>query len=281
MSLSRINVHYNPGLTQSQLFLQKTKGSIANYAQQLSTGKRINSAADDAAGMGISEKYKQSIKAYGKAAGNAGEGVAMLGVAEGTLGTIHDILQRMRELSVQASNDTNTAANRTAMQNEFDALASELDRIAATTEFNGNNIFSAATTNVTLHIGAYTTGNDDISVNFTGTNTTTLAVNALSLTNQATAHTAMTSIATAIDTISATRASLGAIQNRLEYTITNLNVAIEKTGAANSQIMDADIPSVVTALTQQQALSQAGMMGIRTALKDHSEGILTMLGALQ
>jgi flagellin len=229
--------------------------TTANKAmEKLSSGMRINRAGDDAAGLAISEKMRSQIRGLDQATRNAQDGISLVQTAEGALTEVHSMLQRMRELAVQSANDTNAAGDRTNLQAEATALATEIDRVVTSATFNGQAIFAAgakvlqvgadggATNQISLTIGAWT--------NVAGTAAATISTQAL-------ADGAITALDTAINTVSTTRSSLGAVQNTLEHTINNLSIASENMTAAESRIRDVDMAKEMTNVSKTTILSQA------------------------
>ena len=233
-------------------------GSLA----KLSSGLRINKAGDDAAGLSISEKMKNQISGLTQATRNAQDGISLIQTAEGALNETHSILNRMRDLSVQASNGTNSAEDLTAIQDEITSLTTEVDRIATTTDFNGtkllNGDLAAAGDGVTLQIGANNTTSEQMVVNIEAMGTTGLGLDTLDVTTDAAAASAaIDTIDGAIDLVSAQRSKLGANQNRLEHTINNLTTTKENLSEANSRIRDVDMAEEMMSFTKNNILSQA------------------------
>lgn len=243
-NIAALNTHRQMGSAQS--------AQMGNM-EKLSSGMRINKASDDAAGLSISEKMRGQIRGLEQGSRNAQDGISMIQTAEGAMGETHDILQRMRELAVQASNDTNTTEDRAAIQIEADALAKDINRIATNTQFNGQDLLTGAggpngDGSFALQVGA--NANQQISVSFadmtggtglsvtTGDDETTTAIPIA--TDSAVATAAITTINDAIKTVSAERSKLGATQNRLEHTINNLNTSAENLTSAESRIRDVD-----------------------------------------
>ncbi|WP_043930494.1 flagellin N-terminal helical domain-containing protein [Bacillus sp. EB01] len=226
--------------------------SAANNAQQssmekLSSGLRINKAGDDAAGLSISEKMRGQIRGLEKASQNAQDGISMIQVAEGALAEAQDILQRMRELSVQAANDTNYTEDRTAIADELGELKTELTRIKDTTQFNNQKLLDGTSAGnagtVTLQVGANAT--ESMTLDFTAATGIDLAgiittIGDIDVSDNGKAQTQITTFQTALDSVSAQRSKLGAYQNRLEHTINNLDNAAQNTTAAESRIRDVD-----------------------------------------
>lgn len=247
--------------------------------QKLSSGLRINSAADDAAGLAISEKMKSQINGLDMAQRNAQDGISLIQTAEGALNETQSILQRMNELAVQASNDTNTTQDRQAIQSEVNQLTSEINRIGNTTQFNTQTLLSGSLNDsfqiganqgqqmtvtigdmrsAALGISSASTGSGfSASLNVTDGSSSTVTEYALDLTSASSANNAITVIQNAINTVSTQRANLGAYQNRLEHTINNLGVASENLTAAESRITDVDMAKEMMTFTKDNILNQA------------------------
>ncbi|MBC7077455.1 MAG: flagellin [Synergistales bacterium] len=245
-NISALNAYRNLTITNS---------ALTKSMEKLSSGLRINRAADDAAGLAISEKMRGQIRGLAQAVRNAQDSISLIQTAEGALNETHAILQRMRELAVQAANDTNTTEDRRALQNEVTQLIAELDRIADQTEFNTQKLLDGSFA-ATLHIGANMDQNIAVSI---GTmDASALGLASLDITAQTTANEAVSLVDAAIQSVSSERSKLGAIQNRLEHTINNLSVAKENLTAAESRIRDLDMAEEMMAFTRSQILMQAG-----------------------
>jgi len=231
--------------------------AVNKSLEKLSSGLRINRAGDDAAGLAISEKMRGQIRGLDMAAKNAMDGISLIQTAEGNMQSIENILQRMRELAVQSSSDTNTSADRMQIQTEIVALVSEIDRIASQAEFNTMKLLDGSFSGKYFHIGA------NISQNITVTITSMTAAGLgmtgdnVSLSSQSTANNAISAIQVAIDSVSTARAKLGAIQNRLEYSIENLEVSSVNISAAESRIRDVNMAREMTNFTKNNILVQA------------------------
>lgn len=259
-----ITVLTNTASLNAQRNLNKTSQSLqANYAR-LSSGMRINSAGDDAAGLAISEGLKSQIRSLGQAERNANDGVSLLQTAEGAMNENSGILIRMRELAMQASTGTLGATERGHIQTEFSELTSEIDRIANVTQFNGQALLDGSNATFDFQVGIGTTANDTISATMVdltaanyGTNATDLT--GLDVSTAAGAQAALTSIDTAIADTSAARAGLGSTQNRLTVTVSNLQSTRENLSAANSRIRDVDVAEESAAMTRNNVLMQAGV----------------------
>ncbi len=243
----------------TQRSLAGTQGELSGVMQRLSSGFRINSAADDAAGLAISEKLRAQTRGLNQAARNAQDGVSVLQTAESAMGETQTILQRLRELAVQGANDTLTSGDRANIQSEVDQMLQEVDRFATTTEFNTNKLLSGsyATSSMTLQVGA----NQSQVISFTITTTTaaSLGVSGIAVSSQASANAAIASLDSAINTISTERAKMGSLQNRLQRTISNLNSQSEALTSSESRIRDADVAKEAINLTRLQILQQAGV----------------------
>ncbi len=261
-----LRINYNYESVASQRNLSSSQSSYGRAIEQLSSGLRINKAADDAAGLAVSEKLKNQVRGLNQAQRNAQDGISLLQTAEGALNETHSLLARMRELAVQSANDTLSNSDRVHIQDEVNQLLSEVDRIANSTQFNQINLLDGSASAVKLHVGANKeTGvfDNEVSVSLSATNTTTLAISTLgstaSMTTQSGANNAISTLDTAIDTISTARGKLGANQNRLDHMIESLGVATENAGAANSRIRDADVAQSVSEMVRSQILQQSTM----------------------
>lgn len=235
--------------------LSVTSGQMAKSLEKLSSGFRINRAADDAAGLSISEGLRSQIGGLKMAVRNSQDGISVVQTAEGALTETHAILQRMRDLAVQASNTGSQNTTAVAAANtEFQQLNGELDKISSTTSFGGQKLLDGTFSAKVFQTGA--NAGETVSVSIAASDSTTLGTNTLNLTTGASA--AITAVDAAIQTVSTDRASLGATQNTFEHTINNLNVAVENLSASESRIRDTDMASEMVNFTRSQILSQAG-----------------------
>jgi len=225
--------------------------SLATSLQRLSSGLRVNSAKDDAAGLAIADRMNAQIKGINVAIRNANDGISLAQTAEGALSTVTDVLQRMRELAVQAQNGSNGTSDRANLDTEFQQLSSEITRIASQTKFNGTAIVGAGAGAQVFQVGA----NNGDTMTITTATITTVTGDVLT---SATASTAMTAIDTALDTITTNRATYGAAMSRFEFAISNLQITGENQSAARGRIMDADFASETANLSRSQILQQAG-----------------------
>ena len=251
-----------------------TTGAQAKSTEKLSSGYRINRAGDDAAGLSISEKMRSQISGLDKASSNAQDGISAIQVAEGALNETHAILRRMNELATQAANDTNTTTDRTAIQAEIDQLTSEIDRIRSTTQFNTMNLLDGSFTGKNLQVGALE--RQVIEISISDMSSDKLKITGQTVDSNQNAGKAMTAFQEAIDTVSTQRSKLGAIQNRLEHTIANLDTTSENTSAAESRIRDVDMAEEMVTYSKNQILAQAGQSMLAQA-NQANQGVLTLL----
>lgn len=251
-------VNTNLASLTAQRALARTSSEMSTALQRLSSGLRINSAKDDAAGLAISERLTAQVRGYNQAIRNAGDGISLAQTAEGGIEALTSSLQRMRELAVQAANYSNTDADRTAIQAEVAQLLSEVDRVAAQTKFNGKALLNgdfAAGGN--FQVGA--NASEVIAVGgIADLDATALGINAVNVSTQAGATAALALFDTAVTTVTTERAELGASINRFEQTINNLRVTVENITAARSRIQDADFAAETASMTRLQILQQSG-----------------------
>ncbi|MFJ2356148.1 MULTISPECIES: flagellin [unclassified Frigoribacterium] len=256
--------------------LNSTQNDLSKSLEKLSSGLRINRAADDAAGLAISEGLRSQVGGLTVAARNAQDGISVVQTAEGGLTEVHSILQRVRDLAVQSGNDSNNADARTAIQTEVTALGDELTRIGNSTNFNGIDLLNSAGS-LTFQVGAGSTAaNDQISVNLTDITAVATAVKALTFDSSANALTSIAAIDTQIKDVSSARSELGAVQNRFEHSIASTNVAKENLTAAQSRIRDVDMAEEMVKYTRSNVLSQAGTAMLAQA-NQSSQGVLSLL----
>ena len=267
-NLSAMNTNRQMGTVSSAL--QKS-------TEKLSSGYKINRAGDDAAGLSISEKMRSQIRGLNKASSNAEDGISLIQVAEGALNETHSILQRMNELATQAANDTNTSTDRKAIQQELTQLTSELDRIYSTTQFNTMNLLDGSFSNKSLQVGSLSGQVIAISIGKMDAKSLGISAASVKVSTNAVAGNSMTNIQKAIDTVSTERSKLGALQNRLEHTINNLDTTSENTSAAESRIRDTDMASEMVEYSKNNILAQAGQSMLAQA-NQSTQGALSLLG---
>ena len=268
-------VQHNLSAMNTNRQLSGVQSAQSKSTEKLSSGYRINRAGDDAAGLSISEKMRSQIRGLNKAASNAQDGISLVQVAEGALNETHSILQRMNELATQAANDTNTSTDRTAIQAEIDQLTSEINRIQSTTQFNTMNLLDGTFSSKNLQVGSLSGQSIEISIK--NMDASSLGVNALKVSSFASAGSSMDKIQSAINLVSTQRSTLGALQNRLEHTINNLNTTSENTQSAESRIRDVDMATEMVEYSKNNILAQAGQSMLAQA-NQATQGVLSLLG---
>ena len=287
-----LSINQNIAAVNSYRNLSNTQNDLSKSLEKLSSGFRINRAADDAAGLAISEGLRSQVGGLKVAARNAQDGISVVQTAEGALTEVHSILQRLRDLGVQAANDSNNTAARTNITTEATSLVSELGRIANSTNFNGTALLNGAAT-LNFQVGADGNANSAISVDLSTANVSTVATNVtvnadegafagagvttgINFETHANAQKSIRHIDTQIGNVSTARANLGAMQNRFEHTIKNINVAVENLSASESRIRDTDMASEMVQFTRAQILSQAGTAMLAQA-NQIPQGVLSLL----
>ena len=271
----RMRIQHNISALNTHRNLTFNNTEAGKNLEKLSSGYKVNRAGDDAAGLAISEKMRGQIRGLDMATKNAQDSISLIQTAEGALNETHAILQRMRELAVQSSNDTNVTSDRKALQEEVNALSAEITRIATNTEFNTQKLLSGGFSAKKFHIGA----NKDqaISLTIDKMDAKTLAVSNISISSQGGANTAISTINQALETVSTERSKLGAVQNRLEHTINNLGATSENLTAAESRIRDTDMAKEMMGFTKNNILMQAAQSMLAQA-NQQPQGVLQLLG---
>lgn len=279
--MSTINT--NVQSLNAQRNLATSAGSLATSMQRLSSGLRVNSAKDDAAGLAIAERMNAQVKGMNVAIRNANDGISLAQTAEGALGKIGDNLQRMRELAVQSANDTNSATDRTALDTEFKELAAENARVISSTEFNGQALLTGSggtAGSFEFQVGANSGADNRISISTTniatGMGTNTQGAAATLGATATTARTAMDNIDAALTAVNSARSNFGASQNRFDSVISNLRVSAENQAASRGRIMDADFAQETASLSRGQILQQAGTAMVAQA-NQLPQGVLSLL----
>lgn len=267
-------VQHNMAASNANRQLGISTNVLSKSTEKLSSGYRINRAADDAAGLSISEKMRSQIRGLNKASSNAQDGISAIQTAEGALNEAHSILQRMNELATQAANDTNTTVDRNAIQSEINALTSEVSRIASTTQFNTQNLLDGTFSSKNLQVGAL--NGQKIAIDIDTMNAAALSVNALCVSTFAAAGKAMSAVQKAIEKVSKQRSSLGALQNRLEHTVNNLDNVAENTQTAESRIRDTDMASEMVQYSATSIIQQAGQSMLAQA-NSQTQGVLSLI----
>ncbi|MFG3612557.1 flagellin Hag [Rummeliibacillus stabekisii] len=284
-----MRINHNIAALNTYRQLNTANNAQSSSMEKLSSGLRINKAGDDAAGLAISEKMRGQIRGLDMASKNAQDGISLIQTAEGALNETHSILQRMRELAVQSSNDTNDdTTDRKAIQDEVDQLAREITRISETTEFNGKTLLDGTFTSasggsaLTFHIGA--NKDQNVTLNISKMDADTLDVGTgdsktgtgIKVNSQTAANDAIETINTAIKTVATERSNLGAMQNRLDHTINNLSTSSENLTAAESRIRDVDMAKEMMNQTKNSILSQAAQAMLAQA-NQQPQGVLQLL----
>ena len=258
-------INTNIASLNAQRSMSQSQNSLATSMQRLSSGLRINSAKDDAAGLAIAERMNAQVRGMNVAIRNANDGISLAQTAEGALAKVGDSLQRMRELAVQARNSTNSDSDKDSLNKEFAELQKEISRVLGGTAFNGKKILGGDATALTFQVGANTTSDDEIEVTTedmtAATDITAVTGTSAVIDSSATAGdiaTVIDDIDTAIDTVNNTRATFGATQSRFEAVISNLQSSVESQSAARSRIMEADFAQETANMSRAQILQQAG-----------------------
>ncbi len=255
-----LRVNTNVASINAQRNLATATGRLEGNFRRLATGLRIATAADDAAGLAISERLRSQVRSLEQGKRNANDGISLVQTGEGALNEVSSILTRLRELSVQSANGSVSGQDRNTLNEEFRSLVDEIDRIGRSTEFNGVKLLDGSSSTVSFQVGfGITTGIDSLSLSLTPALATTLALNSLNIGASGSATTSITTIDSAINSISSIRGRLGAVQNRLNSTIANLGVQVESLSAAESRIRDVDVAYETAQLTRNSILQQASI----------------------
>ena len=269
-------VQHNMQAMNASRTLNITAGQAAKNTEKLSSGYKINRAADDAAGLSISEKMRKQIRGLDRASTNAQDGVSAVQTAEGALNEVHSMLQRMNELAVQAANGTNSSTDVSSISDEVQALKTEIDRVANTTDFNGKYMLKNGGKDVDIYVG-YTTdeANNKISISNQDLNAVANSIGA-GFKDYAGAKALIGNVSTAIEKVSKMRSDFGAIQNRLEHTIDNLDNVVENVTASESRIRDTDMADEMVKYSKNNILQQAGQSMLAQA-NQSTQGVLSLL----
>ncbi len=273
-------VQHNVTAMNANRQLGITTGVQAKSSEKLSSGYKINRAADDAAGLAISEKMRRQVRGLTQASANAQDGISAVQTAEGALNEVHDMLQRMNELAVKAANDTLTTADRRYIQSEVDALVSEIHRTGEATSFNDTKLLDGTFKNKNLQVGSDKHENNVIKIDIVALTASGLEIDGTKVnvtgTDGVNARNSIGTIKAALEKVSKQRSDLGAIQNRLEHTIANLDNVVENTTAAESQIRDTDMAKTMVEYTKNNILSQAGTAMLSQA-NQSTQNVLSLL----
>lgn len=266
-------VKHNLQAMNANRMLGVNSSTLSKSVEKLSSGYRINRAADDAAGLAISEKMRRQIRGLTQASTNAEDGISMVQTAEGALNEVHDMLQRMNELAVQAANGTNQTEDQAYIQQEIEQLITEISRTANDTTFNEKNLLNNSTS-VNLQVG--TEAGNTIQLVFSSMTATKIGVNSVDVSTEAGARDALETIKAGITSVSSLRANLGAVQNRLEHTVNNLDNVVENTTSSEATIRDTDMATEMVTYSNNQILAQAGQAMLAQA-NTSNQGVLSLL----
>lgn len=272
-------VQHNLTAANTNRQLGITTNGLQKSTEKLSSGYKINRAADDAAGLSISEKMRNQIRGLNKASDNAQDGISLVQTAEGALNEVHSMLQRMSELAVQAANGTNATTDRTALNDEVQQLKTEIQRVGSTTQFNKMNIldggFSAGTKKA-LQVGANANQTISIAISALKSVVGSSLIDTLEIGTATNAQSAITTVQSSIEKLSTLRSKLGAVQNRLEHTVANLDNISENTQSAESRIRDTDMAEEMVQYSKNNILQQAGQSMLAQA-NQANQGVLSLL----
>ncbi len=269
-------VQHNLTAMNSNRMLGLTTKTQAKSTEKLSSGYKINRAADDAAGLAISEKMRRQVRGLTQASANAQDGISAVQTAEGALNEVHDMLQRMNELAVKSANGTNQNEDKNYIQAEVANLITEIDRVAATTTFNEKALLDGTFTDVDLQVGAESATDNQIKLTIASMDASGLGIDAVDVGSTGDAKAAIDTIKTAVKTLNNQRSNLGAIQNRLEHTINNLDNVVENTQSAESQIRDTDMATEMVKYSNNNILAQAGQAMLAQS-NQANQGVLSLL----
>jgi flagellin len=273
-----LRVNTNIASINAQRNLEGVTRTLNDNYRRLSTGLRITTAADDAAGLAISERLRSQVRSMNQAKRNANDGISLVQTAEGALNETSAILIRMRELAVQASNSTVSDSDRSTLNEEFSALLSEINRIGRSTEFNGIKLLDGSASNLSFQVGfGVTSGIDTIQMSIAPALATTLGIASLDISSAGIPGSAMEAIDDAINTVSSLRGTMGAVQNRLTSTINNIGITTENLSAAESRIRDVDVASETAALTRNSIL-QSAAISVLSQANVAPQGALNLIG---
>ncbi len=272
-------VQHNLTAMNSNRMLGLTQSALTKSTEKLSSGYKINRAADNAAGLAISEKMRRQVRGLTQASANAQDGISAVQTAEGALNEVHDMLQRMNELATQAANDTNMSADRSYIAAELTQLKNEISRVATTTTFNEQCLLDGSFTSKKLQVGAESGADQVISISISKMSASGLGLTAdkIKVGTHDEAQATIKNVKDAIKQVNTQRSNLGAVQNRLEHTISNLDNVVENTTAAESRIRDTDMASEMVKFSNRNILQQAGQSMLAQA-NQSNQGVLSLLG---
>lgn len=274
--MSIMSVRTNVASMMAAGQLSRTNKGLSSSLGKISSGVRINSAATDAAGLGVATNLESQVISTRQAMRNTNDGISIIQTAESAANEVTDILQRMRELAVQSSSETLADSERSFITDEFNQLRSEVGRIASVTEFNGIALTDGNTTQVSVQVGIQNSSSSRISIQLGDLTTTGLAITTMGMDTVANAQAALSTIDTALTSVNSFRSQFGAVQNRLDSSLNNNQVYVEALSSANSQIMDTDFATETSNLTKLQIMQQAGVASLAQA-KNVNQSVISLL----
>jgi len=271
-------INHNLSSITAQRNLAGTSRSLKSSFEKVSSGLRINKAADDAAGLGVAENLNAASRSAKVAMRNTNDGISVVQTAEGATSEVGNIVKRMRELAVQSSSETLATTERSYIQDEFAQLSAEVDRISQVTEFNGVQLGNGSDTSISVQVGVNNSSNDRISITLGDLRSTALGVDttAMSLNSSASARAAITALDTALNSVNSIRSDYGAVQNRLTDSLVNMEVYNENLVSAESQIRDVDFAAETAEMAKQQIMQQAGM-SVLAQTGQAQQGVLSLI----
>jgi flagellin len=272
-----LRVNTNLASINAQRQLLQVNERVNQNFRHLATGLRIATAADDSAGLAISERLRAQIRSLGQAQRNANDGVSLIQTGEGAMNEISGLLVRMRELAVESSTGTVSESDQNSLQSEFSQLRGEIDRIASLTSFNSTNLLDGSSSSISFQVGAGTSTNDSITLSFSSLTSSSLSLSTLDIGSAGNASAAIGTIDTAINSVASARGTFGAVQNRLSSTIANLGSTLENYSAAESRIRDVDVASETADMTRNSILQQAAI-SILAQANVQPQSALALLG---
>ena len=274
--MSMMSVRTNVASMMAAGQLSNTNKGLANSLGKISSGLRINSASEDAAGLGVATNLENQVISTRQAMRNTNDGISIIQTAESASNEVTDILQRMRELAVQSSSETLADSERSFISDEFNQLRSEVGRIASVTEFNGIALADGTTSTLSVQVGIQNASSSRIDIALGDITTSGLSINAISLDSVTNARAAIDSLDTALTSVNGFRSSFGAVQNRLDSALNNSQIYVESLSSAASQIMDTDFATETSNLTKLQIMQQAGVASLAQA-KNINQSVISLL----
>ena len=275
--MSMMSVRTNVASMMAAGQLSTTNKGLANSLGKISSGLRINSASEDAAGLGVATNLENQVISTRQAMRNTNDGISIIQTAESAATEVTDILQRMRELAVQSSSETLADTERSFISDEFNQLRSEVGRIAAVTEFNGLQLADGSSSNISVQVGIQNASSSRISIELGDLTTSGLSIDSLDLSSSTSSRASLDTIDTALGSVNSFRSQFGAVQNRLDSALNNSQISVEALSSAGSRIMDTDFATETSNLTKLQIMQQAGVASLAQA-KNINQSVISLLG---